>query len=309
MKWAGRLVRVIVTAALLVWLLRQIDVRTTLVLLEDADPSLIGLAFVISLGVIAMFAWRWHLLLGALEIHVAYPRICEITLIGQFLTQFLPSSMGGEAVKLYYVIRRTGRPGEVVLSILTDRCIGVAALLCIPVLLLVIRRPAGPLYATAAMAYAATLLALGAAIALGLLLRSARPALLPPKALAALDALGRGLGLYVRRKGVLLQAFSLAVLSHLLNIAVFALLARALRERHGLLDFFSFVPLVFLPGLLPVSLGGLGVREWTFVYLFTRLGMPRQTALSISVLSLVLGTATSLVGAVLYLAKRGPGDV
>jgi uncharacterized membrane protein YbhN (UPF0104 family) len=56
--------------------------------------------------------------------------------------------------------------------------------------------------------------------------------------------------------------------------------------------------------MLPVSLGGFGVRETTFVLYFTRLGLPAESALALSLIGAVLLMVFSLLGAATYLLRR-----
>lgn len=210
--------------------------------------------------------------------------------------------------RVYYVSRLTGRRAEVILSILIDRGIGVVGLMSVPWLAVLARRPNGWLAQAVGLVYAAVSGFLVLAIVLGRTL-SRHP--MPPRATqpeagwrAHLFRMRGFLHLYAEQKAILLQALGIAIASHILNIGIYVGLAAALGEGRRVLDFFYFVPMISLATLLPVSLGGLGIREWTFVSLFTELGVGRQIALAISLLTLLVKVGTSLIGAALYLLRR-----
>jgi glycosyltransferase 2 family protein len=69
------------------------------------------------------------------------------------------------------------------------------------------------------------------------------------------------------------------------------------------------VPISFLVQMLPVSVNGLGVREATFGFYFTRLGLPLESALLVSLVGAALVMLFSLSGAVAYWIRKRHGDV
>lgn len=308
-KGVNALAKVVVTATLLGWLFLHLDYANTQDLFQKSYPGDILLVFTFTLLGTGMGALRWQILLGGLQIRVPFKEICAITFISNFFTHLLPTRIGGEAVRLYYVNKLSKRPAEVIFSILIDRYIGVVALMSMPLTVIVIHRPTSRLHEIVGLVYVAVSAFLLLTMALGLMLNRCLTPLGSEKSEdtpwhALLHSPRSFLHLYAGQTGLLLQTLGISVASHLLNIAIYYHLATSLGERNcGVLDFFYFVPMTVLSTMLPISLGGHGVREWTFVHLFTELGMPRQTALSISLLALLVKIGTSSIGGVLYLAK------
>jgi hypothetical protein len=67
--------------------------------------------------------------------------------------------------------------------------------------------------------------------------------------------------------------------------------------------------MTLLVQMLPVSLNGFGVREATFAYYFTRMGLSLEQALVVSITGAAVVLAVSLSGAATYLARnRRPVD-
>ena len=304
--------RVVVTVCLLSWLLLQVDLSKTLGLLQRVHPGYVLLVFVLFVSLGGMGALRWQLLLRSFHIRVAFKEICTITFISSFLGSFLPSGMGGDAVKVYYVAKLIGRPGELVLSVLIERCIGILALLGIPLLVVLFYTPANQLHEAARALYATASALCVCGVALAFLLKRNPSARIRKKAVERFTAVFPGVSDlrtgWSLGKSPFFQVLAISAMSHLFYIAIYYALGTALGEKGRLLDFLYFIPLISLAALLPFSIGGLGIREWTFLYIFTRLGMPRQTALSISLLSLLIGTSASLIGAALYLARGKTGN-
>ena len=65
------------------------------------------------------------------------------------------------------------------------------------------------------------------------------------------------------------------------------------------------VPISFLVQMLPVSVNGFGVREATFGFYFTRLGLPLESALLVSFVGAALIMLFSVSGGVTYLVRKG----
>jgi uncharacterized protein (TIRG00374 family) len=72
---------------------------------------------------------RWHMLLEALDIHMAQTSTFVLNMVGSFYNTFMPGSTGGDLVKAYYAAKHTTHKVRAVLSVIVDRLIGVMALI------------------------------------------------------------------------------------------------------------------------------------------------------------------------------------
>jgi glycosyltransferase 2 family protein len=63
------------------------------------------------------------------------------------------------------------------------------------------------------------------------------------------------------------------------------------------------VPMSFLVQMLPISVNGFGLREATFSFYFTRLGLPIEAALVVSLVGAGLVMLFSLSGAAVYVTR------
>ena len=78
----------------------------------------------------------------------------------------------------------------------------------------------------------------------------------------------------------------------------------------GFAELAVIVPITFIVQMLPVSMNGFGVREATFGFYFSRLGLPLESALLVSFMGAALIMLFSLSGGVAYIARRShPGFV
>ncbi|MCK4822914.1 flippase-like domain-containing protein, partial [bacterium] len=70
------------------------------------------------------------------------------------------------------------------------------------------------------------------------------------------------------------------------------------------LYFFLFVPIISVLTMLPISLNGIGIREGAFVFFFTKVGISSAQALSMSILTYTIVLLASLIGGLIYAARR-----
>jgi hypothetical protein len=90
---------------------------------------------------------------------------------------------------------------------------------------------------------------------------------------------------YGAARGLLVGFFALTLLEGAFPVVIHYATGRALGLDPGWTFYIATVPLVFMVARLPVSIGGLGVLELSFVYLATLLGLGRTEAFSIALLA------------------------
>jgi hypothetical protein len=91
-------------------------------------------------------------------------------------------------------------------------------------------------------------------------------------------------------------------------VGFYAAIAYSMKISIGIPELAVLVPISFLVQMAPVSVNGFGVREATFGFYFSRLGLPLESALLVSFVGAALMMAFSLSGAVAYLGRRRHGS-
>jgi glycosyltransferase 2 family protein len=306
-RTAWLLVRLGVSGALAGWLLRRVGIAA--VAREMADVGLVNLLTILALQFLntGLKSYKWQRLLDADGIHVAHSTAFASYMVSSFFSVFLPSSIGGDAVRAFDLARRSGRGVATATSVVADRVLGFAAIGLVGLLALVAGSAtvlAPRLRWTGAALYAAVLVG-SVALFQGWPLRLADRLGLGrlPRIERAAGSVAASLQAY-RGSGRLGELLLLSIAAQVVVVMAVYLIARALRIDVPLSYFFVIVPLVGLVESIPVSIYGIGLRDLSYVYLLGLVGTPRTQALSLSVLYVLLTLLYALFGAVVF-ALRG----
>jgi glycosyltransferase 2 family protein len=300
--WA-QLARIAVSVGLLAYLFVVIDVGAALAILGGAHGALLLAMVCVAVAERIFAAWRWYLLLRLSDHDIRFPRVLRLTLVSSFAGYAFPGSVGVEAVRIYGVTRTTADLGHAVSSVLVERMLAMLALMLLIAIGLAFSAMPWPALEWVLWVSFAALLS-------GVLLimlpagRRATLALLPGGRLAPirnkLAEIYAALDVYRRRPGVVWLSLGAAVVFQLLRVVMAALGAWALGAETGLFVFLAIVPAVGLITTLPISIGGFGVQEVGFVYLFGMAGMAGETALALSLLLHLMVLVAIVPGAWLY---------
>jgi uncharacterized protein (TIRG00374 family) len=296
--------RVLVSIALLTWLAWRTD-------WGQIGQAFVHLHFGLWLGAVGLYllaqlasAWRWRLLAQPLGFHGSLYEFLRVYFVGMFFNLLLPTSVGGDVVRAWYLDGGSGRRMPAFLSVFVDRFSGLLVLLvlaCVAELLCPIPLPwwiGASTWTTAACA-ALGLLALPA-VARRLEEWDSSKTRIGQRLCALTLSLSRFLSLFYRRTRLLLVTTALSLLIQVVNVLLVGLIGRALETPIPVSYYGIVVPMVTLLTLLPVSLNGMGVREGGMVLFLTPLGISSATALSLSLLWFSVFAVASLMGGGVY---------
>ncbi len=308
---AGVLLRVGVSLGLLAGLAATVDLARLGRLLLQADPR--GLLVV--LGLVSadrlLMAWKWWLLLRGREAAVSLWAAVRAYYLASFAGLFLPMTLGADVVRIG-ALAGGGRTPGLVASVVLERALGavaqfvLAAIALVTLLALGLGAEIGPGQRWAFVGALA-----GAVLAFPLSFPAARwiGRRLGPTGRgwrAAVGALAAAYAAYAGSAALVVAFFGLTLLEGCIPIAYHYVAGRALGLDPGWTLYIATVPLVFLVARLPVSLGGIGVLELSFVYLAGRLGMARTDAFSVALLGEALVLVAVLPGALAWCLPAGP---
>lgn len=248
-------------------------------------------------------AYRWHLLLTCIHISIPWRIVFKATFISGFFGNFLPGIVGTEIARIITITRSTNSLASAVSTVIFDRALGALALVSIALTAIVI----APRHVPDSISIAAAL-TLGALVAGMLAVTSSwmRPIMVrvirrsfPKILLPRIERLILAIELIATRRKVLAISVLLAVAFQALRILAVIIGAYALNYDISLIYFLLYVPIILVLMMLPISLGGLGVREAGFVYFFGAELMPPEAAFTLS-LVIYLGSVIAQLPGIIF---------
>lgn len=297
------------TLALYVLVFYWTDAGAVMGQLRQSRLELVLAGVALYMGGQALSAWRWQILLAPVQLQAPYRRLVAFYFTGMFFNLFLPTIIGGDAVKALMLTRETGAPARATVSVFMERNVGLCSLVVVAIVAAAFAPPVslfGVSLLTLSLLLAAGYVAANAVLASPLVYRLADRvvARTPMRRLRArAESLYEAIVPYRHARGVVLSALALSFVHQVVVIAVVFLNARALSLDVPFPAVAVFVPLVSLAGMVPVSVNGLGVREALYILLFGRIGVPADTAVSLALLFLAVTFLASLPGGVAYLMQ------
>jgi glycosyltransferase 2 family protein len=301
--------RVLLTAAILIYLARQVDMRDALDAIVRADVRhLIVVALLVACDR-AVMIWRWVLLLRSTGSPVTVGAAARIFLVSSFVGSFLPAGVGGDAARAYALMRHTSRGGEAVASVAIDRYLGIVALTLLGA--------AGAASSTGLVRpeqrqWLAAVALLFTIASVSLLWLDRLVDLVMPSGgedgplVRRLRIAARAMGEYRRRPGTLLAVLVLSFAVQVLRILQAYGLGLGLGIAVPLGYYFAIMPIGLIALLLPVSISGFGLPQGVIMWMLRPVGVPDVQSLALSTLIVLSGLAGNLPGAWLYL--RGKSD-
>jgi hypothetical protein len=240
---------------------------------------------------------RWQLLARPLGFQHSLGAFIRFYFIGMFFNLALPTSVGGDVVRAWYLDGRSGRRLNAFVSVLADRCSGLLVLLAMAGVAALVCPLELPGWIRGSVGSMAGGVLLGLA-ALPLLLRWT-------SRFSRTRRLASAARLYLRHRRTLLVAAFLSVVVQAANVLLVWLIGQALAVPVPASYYWILVPTVTLLTLLP-SINGMGVRENATVVLLAPLGVSGGAAVSLALLWFAAYTTASLAGAGFYLFGHFP---
>ena len=302
--------RILISAGLIFLLYRRVnlaefvDVFTTL----RAWPLII--LFALLFFNTAISALKWKMLLKADGIDIPWSTLTASYLVGTFFNMFLPSNIGGDAYRVYDVARFSKRTAHSFASVLADRLSGFVALVIFGVgfgLAGLRLLPDAEVLWVPVVGMVALFLIIGTLFQQGLIRWSfdhtplARLGKLRSFSFKLLDSVNQ----YRKAPGLFLRIMLVSFLFQFTVITCIYLLALGLDFDIPFFYFCVFVPFVSLMEALPISIFGLGIRDASYVFFFTRVDLPEVQALTLALAYVVVSLLYALSGGVIFMLRPG----
>jgi glycosyltransferase 2 family protein len=298
---------ILVTALGVAYLAWKIDLSRALDVLASADPWYFLAAVALMTVTLWPMAWRWQWLLRAKGVDDSIGWLTRAYFVSYAAGQVLPTSVGGDAVRIFETVRRhPGKGGPAAASVLLERAIGGAATLALAAvgLLLAIGEYDVGAYLWVELVFVIATVVAGVLLfspRAGRLLAKGRPLLAPFKLDRLAGELWSALHSYRHNARLLLGVFVLTLGVQALRVLAIWCSAEAVGIDLSPRVYYVMGPLLFLVMLVPFTINGLAVREAFFVSFLGNLGVGADEAFAAGFVFFLVTVAMSLPGAVILL--------
>jgi uncharacterized protein (TIRG00374 family) len=287
------LAKATISVLLLYLSLHSVDVGTLAARLGRLEPGWVVLALFLMTVQVVLLAVRWRNISAACSANLPFTLALQISFIATFFNQVLPSTVGGDSMRIWLFARKGAGWASATYSVLIDRIAGVFVLalivsVCLPMTFALIHDPMAR----------AVLMAIGVGVITGTLVfvvigqrfRQWFDRWTLTRHLAAASRITAAL-FGSRRDAAIVFACSVAI--HLITVAAAWCCAKAIASPVSFAQILFLMPPVLLIATLPVSIAGWGIRESSFMFAFAHAGLAQTDGLVISIL---FGAASFIIG-------------
>lgn len=305
-RWLKLALRLLVSVGLLWYVLSKTELSAIADSMRSVDWIWLLAAF-ISLFIGKIWTgYRWQKLLEAHGLRVPLRLLVNSLFVGQFFNSFLPSTVGGDAVRAYDTAVYSRDPMRSVTAVFVDRLIGVFAL----VLLGVVAIGVG-IWLNADVAAYTWLIIASLVICVVAIIVVFDPTLAAhceallnrfklPKVANKVRKASKALLALRAERHLLWISFVVSLLLQLNVVMYYYFCALALNINVPLIYFFLFTPIVLIILLVPFSINGIGLRESAYVFFLGMVGIGASDAIAFSWLSFGLMLSHGVIGGIVF---------
>ncbi len=285
------------------------DFKTFAAILKTVNVPLVLASASLHLFGVWLSAFRWQILLKTQGIRLSVGFLSSSFLIGSFFNNLLPTSIGGDIFRSVDIAKKAKvSVGKSASILIIERFSGVltAAVYAVIALFLGFRTVGTTSYTIPVIIFFVICIALGFIILNPALFKLDR-LIQKVKFLAKIrHKLTEVYEIFQNFKTYKLAIFEVMVCGFALQLAVIAsywLVSRALGIDLSFASFIFIVPIVYTIAMLPISIGGTGVRENSLVFLMVALGAAGDRSTVTSLITFLIILSLGLLGALVYVIR------
>lgn len=296
------LLKILVSVVSIFLIVKRVDLEVTFQLLTKVRLSHVFFALGAMLLQVLLMTYRWRRVLSQLNMNIRYEHVLQFIWIGLFFNQVLPSTIGGDGFRGFYLYKRGYSLTNTAHGVLIDRIVGLIALVILvaatlPLAFELIDKPIA--------LWGLVTILISSIITLILVIMIDRYTRIFShwkfiKALFDLAQEARKL-IFSFSPGIKLIAISFSI--HLLSIIAIIILSIGMGLGLKWTGVVIVMPWVTLIMVIPISIAGWGIREGAMVVGLGYLGVIPESALALSVLYGLLLLTIALPGGLIWLVR------
>lgn len=277
--------------------------------LKELNLFLLVLSF--SLHAIGLFisAVRWQILIHAQDDSVPLGFLAKSYLVGSFFNLFLPTRIGGDIVRIWDGSRYSKSLLKSSATILVERFSGILVLFTFAFTASILRidmaKKIPVIWISLALGFLGLCIiaAFFTPIAGRLLGKIPNKGILK-KVLQIISDFRQTILFYKKKKTALFKVLIWAFLLQVNVVIHYFLIGKALHLNIDLLDYFIFIPIVHFILLIPITINGLGLREGSYIEIFTFYGILPEAAFCFSIIDLGFMLIIGIIGGIIYVLRK-----
>ena len=303
--------KIFLSVGLILWVTHNVSLEQVWLVIADAHVTLLFFAF--SLFFVGYFitAFRWRMLIRAQGGDAPIFYLVRSFMVAIFFNNFLPSTVGGDAVRMYDSWRLGNTTSGAVSVVLVDRFLGILALLLIALLALLMDPHISTQFPSIGIWVGITIFSAGLFVWIVLNTPPGKIETFAIKSSSVIHKLAGFLGKvlntlqsYKNSPGAVARALLLSFLLQLNVVIHFIVLTKALDINVPIEAMFFVIPVAIFVMMLPVSINGIGLRETVFVFLFSLFGVSNIEALALAWLAYSFSLAQGILGGMVFAVRR-----
>jgi len=324
-KHVAHLIRLLIAAAALYFAFKGESIKDLIANFSKLSPLIIIAAIALNLAGQFVFIIRWLLLLRAQAITIKYWPALKLHFLGLFYNNCLPSSVGGDALRAWYVTKHTDKKIEAALSVFVDRVIGMFCTFAM-IFLAYWLIPAGEsgthlqfstefniVSLIIKLVLACLILLVLAVIVLFFMFKSKkfRPIFFKYAFIFMIrwkmwsGRVFTAIKLYCSKPFTILLAMLLSFTCQALPVFGLYLIGRNLGIDAHIKYYYIFFPLSWIIGVIPISVGGAGVMELGLKGLFSQVAqVTTEQGLGLALAQRVMWLLTSIPGVIIHITGK-----
>jgi uncharacterized protein (TIRG00374 family) len=304
MSTKSKYLKIVVAIAIFAALFFMVDLHELWGALSQLTFSSILILAILAVALIYVSALKWGLFLKEFGTTIGVWRLFTLYLIGYFVNLILPSYLGGDAVRSYYIGKRSGQHEAFAATIL-ERYTGIVAMVILAALFVWFVDGTTPVmrWSVVIMVFG---LAGGTALALSPKLLALIMGVGPLKKLRThFEKIQAGMRLGLKSPSLVTRAMALSFLFHLLTVANTAAAAYAIGWTEvPLLKLCVVVPVILIVSAIPLTPNSLGLQEGAFTYFLHAIGATPAEALGVALILRAKGYVLALIGGIFWLKAK-----
>lgn len=309
-KYLITALKIVISVGLVIFLIAKLGLNDIYQQLQSISLGWILLALAIFTGSNILGAFQWFLLLKSKDIHLKFSHVLSYYFVGLFFNNFLIGYIGGDAFRIFDISKRTGDSSSAVSTVFFDRFMGFVMLTTLALITGVIWH--GVFKSSTVLMIVIIIFIVWVlsflflfndflAHQLGKIIRF----IFPGKTNGKIYDIYKNINSFKHNKKMLFSVVFVSLIIQSIRVFVHYLAALSLGLHGQVKYFFLFIPVIALLASLPISIGGIGVRESSGLALFSRVtSFQPELIVVMEFLAYLIGLVAALPGGIIFMIRK-----